>query len=102
MVAYRKDDKLPIRLENLATGIKTFVLLLLLIEKGYIAKNTLLVLDEPEVHLHPKWQLEYARIIVELVKNNINILVATHSPYMIEMLEVLSKKEAVCNPSKKR
>lgn len=95
IVAYKKNDKLPIRLENLATGIKSFVLLLLLIEKGYIAKNTLLVLDEPEVHLHPKWQLEYARIIVKLVKNGIKVLVATHSPYMIEMLEVLSKKERI-------
>jgi len=95
ILAYKNNDKSPIKLENLATGIKSFVLLLLLIEKGYIAKNTFLILDEPEVHLHPKWQLEYAKIIVELVKNGINVLVATHSPYMLEMLEVLSKKEKI-------
>jgi len=95
IVAYKKNDQVPIKLENLATGIKSFVLLLLLIEKGYIAKNTLLILDEPEVHLHPKWQLEYARVIVELIKNGIKVLVATHSPYMVEMLEILSVKHKI-------
>jgi len=91
----KEDDNYPIKLENLATGIKSFSLLLLLIQKGFVAKNTLLVLDEPEVHLHPKWQLEYARIIVELVKNGITLLVTTHSPYMVEMLEILSRKEKI-------
>jgi hypothetical protein len=32
----------------------------------------MIVLDEPEVHLHPNWQLKYAEIITLLVKNNIN------------------------------
>jgi predicted ATPase len=50
------------------------------------------VLDEPEVHLHPNWQLKYAEIITLLVKNNINILVTTHSPYMIEALERYAEK----------
>ena len=68
---------------------------MLLIEKGFIEKDTVLVLDEPEVHLHPKWQLEYARVIIELVKNGVKVVVATHSPYMVEMLEVLSLKEDI-------
>jgi predicted ATP-binding protein involved in virulence len=92
---YKNGSSIPIKLENLATGIKSFSLLILLIEKGFITKNTVLVLDEPEVHLHPKWQLEYARVIVELVKNGIKVIVATHSPYMLEMLEVLSLKENI-------
>ncbi|VVM17606.1 hypothetical protein BSPWISOXPB_2973, partial [uncultured Gammaproteobacteria bacterium] len=50
------------------------------------------MLDEPEVHLHPNWQLKYAEIITLLVKNNINILVTTHSPYMIEALERYAEK----------
>ena len=54
-----------------------------------------MVLDEPEVHLHPKWQLEMAKVIVELVKNGMKILVNTHSPYMIEALQRYSELEKV-------
>jgi predicted ATPase len=52
-------------------------------------------LDEPEVHLHPEWQLKYAAIIVELVKNGINILVNSHSPYMVEALKRYSEIEKI-------
>jgi predicted ATPase len=51
-----------------------------------------ILLDEPEVHLHPNWQLKYAEIITLLVKNNINILVTTHSSYMLEALERYAEK----------
>jgi predicted ATPase len=51
--------------------------------------------DEPETHLHPKWQVEYARLLVELVKNDISVLVTSHSPYLIQALKVFSDKEGI-------
>lgn len=76
---------------NTATGIKTFGIIQILIKSGIIDQRSLLILDEPEVHLHPKWQVKYAQLIVELVKNNINVLVTSHSPYMIQALIKYSK-----------
>jgi len=76
-----------IELLNTATGIKYFGIFQVLSQNNYLNENTVLVLDEPEVHLHPKWQLEMAKIIVELVKNGVKILVNSHSPYMIEALQ---------------
>ena len=58
-----------------------------------MAENNILILDEPEVHLHPKWQLEMAKIIVELVKNGVKIVVNSHSPYMIEALIKYARDE---------
>ena len=55
----------------------------------------MLIIDEPETHLHPKWQVEYARLLVELVKNDISVLVTSHSPYLIQALKVFSDKEGV-------
>ncbi len=80
---------------NVATGIKNFGLLQVLLDNNRLDKNTVLVLDEPEVHLHPKWQLEMAKIIVELVKNGVDILVNSHSPYMIEALQRYSEREKI-------
>ncbi len=80
-----------IELVNTATGIKYFGLFQILSQNNYLNKNTVLILDEPEVHLHPKWQLEMAKIIVELVKNGVKIVVNSHSPYMIEALQRYSE-----------
>jgi len=84
-----------IELVNTATGIKYFGIFQVLSQNNYLNKNTVLVLDEPEVHLHPKWQLEMAKIIVELVKNGVKVLVNSHSPYMIEALERYAEKAEV-------
>ncbi len=80
-----------IELVNTATGIKYFGIFQVLSQNNYLNKDTVLVLDEPEVHLHPKWQLEMAKIIVELVKNGVKIVVNSHSPYMIEALQRYSE-----------
>src|SRR5699024_7247222 len=58
----------PISVENLSTGLKSFVVLKMLIEKGKIREKDVLILDEPEVHLHPQWQIVYAELIVLLQK----------------------------------
>ena len=59
---------------------------MLLLKNGWLTTNTLLVIDEPEVHLHPKWQVEYCRIISLLVRKGITVIVATHSPYIVQGL----------------
>lgn len=71
---------------NVATGIKSLGILDLLISSGLCNEDSLLILDEPEVHLHPKWQVIYARMICDLVSQGANIIVTTHSPYMLEAL----------------
>jgi len=78
---------------NTATGMKAFGVIQLLLQNAIINKDFLLILDEPEVHLHPKWQLKYAEIIVELVRKGINVLVSSHSPYIIEALKVYSESK---------
>ena len=84
-----------IELVNTATGIKYFGIFQVLSQNSYLNKDTVLVLDEPEVHLHPKWQLKMAEIIVELVKNGVKIVVNSHSPYMIEALKRYSEVEEI-------
>jgi predicted ATPase len=93
----RKDKKETSEFKSLntASGIKSFGIIQLLLQAGFIDERTLLIIDEPETHLHPKWQVEYAKLLIELVKNDFNILLTSHSPYMIQALRVLSEKEEV-------
>jgi len=92
---YIQKDGTRYKSINTASGIKAFGILQMLFNSGFIDERSIIIIDEPEVHLHPQWQLKYAELIVLLVKNNINILVTTHSPYMIEALELFSQKEEI-------
>jgi predicted ATPase len=82
-------------MKDTANGIKMFGYLQILCLNKTLEKNTLLILDEPEVHLHPKWQLKYAEILTKLVKTGVKVLVNSHSPYLIEALELFSQQEAI-------
>ncbi len=81
------------QVSNMASGIKYFGLLQKLAENARLNKGNLLIIDEPENHLHPEWQLQFARLIVNLIKNyEVKVLINSHSPYMIEALKVYSDK----------
>ncbi|MDM8566008.1 AAA family ATPase [Candidatus Halobeggiatoa sp. HSG11] len=91
-IFYKKNGlKDKLNMYQTSSGIKMFGFLQILILNGSLKKGSILILDEPEIHLHPKWQLEYAKIIVSLVTEGIKVLVNSHSPYMIEALELYSK-----------
>ena len=88
-----KGNNKPIYLPNLSTGLKTFVILKKLIDNLVIKEKDLIILDEPEIHLHPEWQLILAEIIVLLQKElNLHILINTHSPYFLQAIEVYTAK----------
>ncbi|MFA6145253.1 MAG: AAA family ATPase [Sulfurimonas sp.] len=93
---FERDDK-EYKLTNVAMGIKYFGLFQVLEKNGHFYDGQILILDEPEVHLHPKWQLKMAEIIVELVKSGVKVLVNSHSPYMIEALKRYSEVEEIEN-----
>lgn len=78
---------------NTATGIKSFGIIQLLLKLDILNERHLLIIDEPESHLHPEWQLKYAEIILKLAKHGIPVLVTTHSPYMVQALSFYSNKE---------
>ena len=87
--------------KNLSTGIKTFAVLKRLILGGYISTKGIVILDEPEIHLHPEWQLVLAELIILLQKEfSLHILITTHSPYFLNAIEVYVAKHNINNKCK--
>ncbi len=81
---------------NLSTGMKSFVILKQLLQSGIIDEHGMIILDEPEIHLHPEWQLKFAESIVLIQKEfKANILLNTHSPYFLNAIEVYSQKYGI-------
>ena len=91
---------LPIQMT--ASIVKTLSSLVVYLK--YIAKeNDLIIIDEPEINLHPNNQIIIARILVRLANKGFRILVSTHSDYIIRefnnmvMLSQLKNKREVAS-----
>ena len=79
-------------MENTSSGLKQLGVIQLLLKNRELTENSFLILDEPEVHLHPGFQVQLAEILVLMAKDlNITTYVNTHSPFLAEAIEVYSK-----------
>lgn len=85
---YVRKDGATFQYPDCAEGIKALAPLQVLDSYGLLDSNTLLILDEPEVHLHPQWIVRCAKSLVNLVtERRVRVLVASHSPYLIQALQ---------------
>ncbi|GAA6325649.1 hypothetical protein F350042L8_27470 [Fusobacterium ulcerans] len=83
-------------INQLSSGEKQLFLRTLAI-KMLEPENSIILIDEPELSLHPKWQQRIIEIYQRIGKNN-QIIVATHSPHILgsvprESIILLSKNE---------
>ncbi len=75
-----------------AMGVTNLGILALLIERNVLDEDSFLLIDEPETHLHPAWQVVMAECLFELAKGGANVVIATHSADILKWLEVHVKK----------
>ena len=88
-----KSD-LQIDIELSASGIKSFSIIKILVDSGMLNRNTLLIIDEPEAHLHPQWIVEYARILIQIRKRlGVWMFIASHSTDMVSALRYIAEKQ---------
>lgn len=88
---FSKDEKtMPIfknsageefNINNLSSGEKQLFLRTLSI-KMLEPKNSIILIDEPELSLHPKWQQRIIEVYKKIGENN-QIIIATHSPHIL-------------------
>ncbi len=51
-----------------------------------VQPGNLLIIEEPEAHLHPEMQAKFTRFLVAAVQSGIRILITTHSEWILEEL----------------
>ncbi len=70
-------------LDDLSTGQKTIFTKILYLYMNNI-KNKIVLIDEPEISLHPSWQNMIFKIYYNFaIRNNCQVIIATHSPNII-------------------
>lgn len=55
---------------------------------GHIRDNSLVLIDEPEISLHPSWQTRFMDLLINIFKNyeDCHFIIATHSPQIVARL----------------
>ena len=70
--------------EKLSSGEKSIIMILISLF-GYDLSNGFLIIDEPELHLHPYLLKNVVEVLKEIsIKLNIQFICATHSPVLID------------------
>ncbi len=71
------------KLNQLSSWIQSFLMIIMTIY-WYDLEDWLLIIDEPELHLHPQLQKKFVNFINKISTNlNLQVILATHSPSMI-------------------
>ena len=82
-VFFKNNKGIEIAINELSTGEKTLLSKLLYLYFKDI-KNQIILIDEPELSLHPAWQNRVLKLYEKFAKeNNCQIIIATHSPHII-------------------
>lgn len=93
-----EGSEVPAKIQNVSAGLKSFLIIKRLIENKQLRQKDVVVLDEPEIHLHPQWQLLYAKLIAELQRAfDLNIIITTHSPYFLAAIEKYTPRRSDVN-----
>lgn len=92
-----KNKKIPIN--NMGFGISQILPVIFNLLQG--ENSNLYIVDEPEIHLHPEVQSKLADFFVQMALLNKNIILETHSEYLINRLIFLSIKHSQANKNLK-
>ena len=86
-----KSDTGSLDMINTASGIKQIGIIQVLLANRKLKDDCVLIIDEPEVNLHPDWQFKLANILTLLSKKlDISVYINTHSPLFIEAMNTFS------------
>jgi predicted ATPase len=90
------DRHYQVRLQHQITGELSNILdvgygasqVLPILVAGYdIPENSLLMVEQPEIHLHPKAQSELGELFADIYRRNVQCIVETHSEHLIMRLQ---------------
>lgn len=85
----KRDDNYPYSLGNGSSG-EIHILFLISNIISNIKDTSLIFIDEPEISLHPSWQMKITNLLKEILSvasKSCHIIIATHSHFIVSNLE---------------
>jgi len=82
-VSCSDGDKVSMPL-SLSSASNKALFLLDIYVRYYMSDNSYLIIDEPELNLHPHNQIKMAELLVRLSNCGVKIIITTHSDYIVK------------------
>ena len=67
--------------------------------RNLVSPGCTLIIEEPESHLHPASQVELTRQIAKIVDSGINVIITTHSEWILEKLANIVRRSEIADNS---
>lgn len=85
---FQPTDNIQLEMIVASSMVKELAPLVLCLR--YLAEpDELLIIDEPEMNLHPSAQVAIIELLAMLVQSGLKVLITTHSPYIVDHLSNL-------------
>ena len=85
---YLKSPRGKLEMHLVAEGLRKIATITQLVTNGTLIKQGVLLWDEPEANLNPQLIRRVASVIVELAGQGTQVLIATHSSFLVRELEM--------------
>jgi predicted ATPase len=79
------------RAKNVGFGLSYALPVITALLLGSITPNSLVVIENPEAHLHPKGQTEMARLIALCAESGVQVIIETHSDHLFDGIRIYAK-----------
>jgi hypothetical protein len=83
-----KGTSLKLGLGEVSSSVRSMLIIWYWL-KHFAKKGDMLILDEPELNLHPSNQRRLARFLATLVNHDLKVFITTHSDYIIKEFNTL-------------
>lgn len=80
------------RAMNVGFGLSYTLPIIVALFIGTLEPNTIVLIENPEAHLHPRGQTELAKLIALSVQSGAQVVIETHSDHIFDGLRVFAKK----------
>ena len=95
---WEEEDELPLmNASSMVSELAPVVLYL----RHMVDSGNILIVEEPESHLHPAMQVKLIRQIASLVNSGIRVIVTTHSEWVLEELANIVRRSEVSETYRK-
>ena len=98
---YRPDGwKNDLALANVSSMVSELAPVVLYL-RHIIEPNSVLIVEEPESHLHPEMQVNFTRQLAALVEKGIRVVITTHSEWVLEALANIVRRSELSDKRNK-
>lgn len=92
----KTSDASPVMITDVGFGISQILPVITLCY--YVPEGSTIILEQPEIHLHPKVQSGLADVLIDAVRvRNVQILVESHSEHLLRRLQRRIADETLTN-----